>query len=104
VELVAVLPFVALLAMLLWQAAVAGQSAWLAASAARSAARAHAVGLDGAAAARGSLPPRLEHGLLVRSGSDGSVRVRVGVPSVVGAGRLAVVRAEAHFEPQGRGS
>lgn len=101
VELVAVLPFVALLAMFLWQAAVAGQATWLAASAARAAARANAVGLDGARAARAVLPPRLESGLRVRAGADGSVRVALGVPLVVGAGRLATIHADAHFEPQG---
>ena len=42
--MVALLPLVALLAMVLWQAAVAGQAVWLAGSAARAAARAHAVG------------------------------------------------------------
>ena len=33
VELVAVLPFIAVLALVLWQLAVAGQAAWLAGSA-----------------------------------------------------------------------
>jgi hypothetical protein len=60
VELVAVLPFVALLAMVLWQLAVAGQAGWLVGGAARAAARAHAVGGDAADAARAVLPPRLE--------------------------------------------
>jgi hypothetical protein len=101
VELVAVLPFVALLAALLWQAAVAGQAAWLAGSAARAAARANAVGGDPAAAARGVLPRVLEHGLRVRARSDGSVDVAVPVPVVVGHGRLTTVDARARFEPQG---
>ena len=35
VELVAVLPFVALLALVLWQLAMAGQAAWMAGAAAR---------------------------------------------------------------------
>jgi hypothetical protein len=100
VELVAVLPCVALLALVLWQLAVAGHSAWLAAGAARAAARAHAVGGDEAAAARSVLPPRLERGLRVRERGDGSVAVTVGVPAVAGRGRLTTISARARFEPQ----
>jgi hypothetical protein len=100
VELVAVLPFVALLAMLLWQVVVAGQAAWLAASAARAAARANAVGGDAAAAARGVLPDRLERGMRVRSSRDGDVTVTLSVPSVVGGAGLAYIDGRARFEPQ----
>ena len=99
VELVALLPLLVLIALALWQLAVAGQAAWLAASAARAAARAHAVGADEAAAARGVLPRRLESGLRVRAGEDGSVTLRLAVPSVVG-GRLTTVAGRARFEPQ----
>ncbi|MDQ6751037.1 MAG: pilus assembly protein [Actinomycetota bacterium] len=101
VELVAVLPFVAVLALVLWQLAVAGQAAWLASSAARAAARAQAVRGDAAAAARGVLPDRLEQGLRVRARPDGSVAVSVPVPSVVGRAQLTTVAARARFEPQG---
>ena len=101
VELVGVLPFVALLGMVLWQLAVAGQAAWLAGAAARSAARAHAVGDDAAGGARAVHPARLEQGLQVRAAPDGSVTVAVGVPLVVGPGSLGRVDARAHFEPQG---
>jgi hypothetical protein len=100
VELVAVLPFVALLATVLWQLAVAGQAAWLVGAAARAAARAHAVGGDGVDAARAVLPPRVERGLRVRPRDDGSVTVTLGVPSVVGRSRLATIDADARFEPQ----
>lgn len=100
VELVAVLPLVALVALSLWQLAVAGQAAWLSGAAARAAARAHAVDGDEAAAARGVLPPRLEHGLRVHAREDGSVEVRLAVPSVVGARRLTTIRSRARFEPQ----
>ncbi len=100
VELVAVLPFVAVLALLLWQLAVAGQAAWLAGSAARAAARAQAVKGDPVAAARGVLPDRLETGLRVHARTDGSVAVSVAVPSVVGHARLTSVGARARFEPQ----
>ena len=99
VELVALLPLVALVALALWQLAVAGQAAWLAGAAARAAARAHAVGGDEAEAARGVLPPRLEPGLRVRARDDGSVTLRLAVPSVVG-GRLTTIGSRARFEPQ----
>lgn len=101
VELVAVLPIVALLAMALWQLAVAGQAAWLAGAAARAAARAHAVGSDAAGGARAVLPPRLERGLRVRTSTDGTVTVTVGVPLVVGPSTLGTIEGRAHFEPQG---
>ena len=100
VELVAVLPFVAVLALLLWQLAVAGQAAWLASSAARAAARARAVHGDTGAAARGVLPDRLRQGLRVTARSDGSVAVSVPVLSVVGRTRLTAVGSRARFEPQ----
>ncbi len=100
VELIAVLPFVALLALVLWQLTVAGQAAWLASSAARAAARAQAVRGDTLAAARGVLPDRLERGLRVRPRADGSVAVSVPVPAVVGRAPLTSVGARARFEPQ----
>ena len=101
VELVAVLPFLALLAMVLWQLVVAGQAAWLTGSAARAAARAHAVGADPAAAARSVLPPPLERGLVVRPADDGRVTVTLGIPLVVGEGSLGSLEGRARFEPQG---
>jgi hypothetical protein len=99
VELVAVLPLLALVALALWQLAVAGQAAWLAASAARAAARAHAVGGDEREAARAVLPSRLERGLRVRDEEDGSITLRLDVPAVAG-GRLATIASRARFEPQ----
>jgi|SRR5436190_13141492 len=101
VELVGVLPFVALLAMLLWQLVVAGQAAWLAGSAARAAARANAVEGDAATAAPAVLPERLERGLRVRTSPDGGVTVTLAVPSVVGDVALASIDGRARFEPQG---
>ena len=102
VELVALLPLVAMLAALLWQAVVAGQAVWLAGSAARAAARATAVGADAAAAARRALPARLERGLVVRRlrSSDG-VRVAIAVPAIAGGGRLTTVSARAQLQDQG---
>ncbi len=62
VELMALLPLVAVLGALLWQAVVAGQAIWFAGSAARAAARASAIGADARAAARRVLPTHLEPG------------------------------------------
>ncbi len=102
VELVALLPLMAVLAALLWQAVVAGQAVWLAGSAARAAARAAAIGADARAAARGALPPGLRRGVVVRRPASGDgVIVLVSVPAVVGSGRLGSVRARARLQDQG---
>ncbi|MCW2996791.1 MAG: hypothetical protein JWN65_340 [Solirubrobacterales bacterium] len=101
VELVGILPLVAVIVALLWQAAVAGQAVWLAGTAARAAARAEAVGGDAGQAARSTLPESLRHGLKTVTGSDGAVRVRIGIPSVVaGQHRIATVSAQASFRSQ----
>jgi hypothetical protein len=100
VELVALLPLLAVVAFGLWQAVVAGQAAWLAGSAARAAARASAVGTDARAAASALLPGSLRSGLRVETPSAGTVRVHVAVPAVVGTGRLATFTSTAHFSPQ----
>jgi hypothetical protein len=100
VELVALLPLVAVVGFGLWQAVVAGQAAWLAGSSARAAARASAVGGDVRAAAGELLPGSLRRGLRVDTPSAGTVRVRIGVPSVLGAGRLATFTSTAHFAAQ----
>jgi hypothetical protein len=100
VELVALLPLLAVLAAVLWQAVLAGQAAWLAGTAARAAARAEAVGGDPAAAARRVLPARLVHGLGVKAGGDGSVTVSVPVPLAVGHGRLATIVEQARLPSQ----
>jgi hypothetical protein len=85
VELLATLPAVLLVAALVWQLALAGQTAWLCANAARAAARAAAVGRDAAAAARSALPRSLERGLRVSDAEGGAVRVRLHVPLLVRA-------------------
>ena len=102
-ELVGVLPFACLLCAIVWQLALAGHAAWAAGAAARAAARAEAVGLDPAAAARGALPRSLEGRLRVSSRGGGAVEVRVGIPAVAGGVLpLGAVRATARFAPQGR--
>jgi hypothetical protein len=104
VELVALLPLLAVLVGLLWQAAIAGQAVWLAGSAARAAARAAAVGADARAAARRVLPGALKRGLVVRRLDSGEgVRVAVAVPALVGGGRLMTVSVSALLQDQ-RGS
>ena len=99
VELVAVLPIVAALLAGLWQLAVAGHAAWSAARAAEAAARAEALGLTPRAAARRVLPPVLEHGLRVRTTSDGAVTVTIRVPSSFDV-RVGTVSSSARFAPQ----
>jgi hypothetical protein len=101
VETVALLPLVVLVGALLWQVVVAGQALWLSGAAARAAARAAAVGADPEAAARATLPPRLESGLHVREES-GEVGVAVRVPSVLSGGAIATVRSRAAFPRQQR--
>jgi pilus assembly protein CpaE len=99
VEFVAVLPAVILVALIVWQLALAGQTAWLAANAARVGARGAAVGQDAAAAARSSLPDSLERGLKVTRGDGGVVEVGVRVPILVRAwSSPLVVRARAGLE------
>lgn len=100
VELVALLPLVAVIGFVLWQAVVAGQAAWLAGSSASAAARASAVGGDARAAAAAPLPATLRRGLRVDKPANGTVRVRIRVPSVVGVGRLATFTSTAHFVVQ----
>jgi hypothetical protein len=100
VELVALLPLVGLLAALLWQALLAGETIWLSGGAARAAARAVAIGADPADAARGVLPARLERGLRVERGRDGAVALVLHVPAALGSGTLASVTARARFEAQ----
>jgi hypothetical protein len=100
VELVALLPLVGVLAGLLWQALLAGETVWLSGAAARAAARAVAVGGDPADAARAVLPARLERGLHVERDRDGSVALVLRVPAVLGDGTLASVTTRARFEAQ----
>jgi hypothetical protein len=94
-ELAALLPVVALLALLCWQAVVAGHTVWMSGSAARAAARAAAIGADAEGAARRVLPAAR-----VSERGDGVVRVRVPVHTVVGGLRLTSVETRARFAPQ----
>jgi hypothetical protein len=80
IELVAMLPVVLLVGAVVWQLALAGQTAWLTANAARVAARADAVGEGTTEAARSALPRSLEDELEVERLPRGGVRVSVKVP------------------------
>jgi len=100
VEFVALLPLAVLVLAVVWQLAVAGHATWEAATAARAAARAHALGHDARAAAQGHLPGPLERGLRVSERDDGGVEVGVRVPSVLGVVDLGHASASARFAPQ----
>jgi hypothetical protein len=103
VELLGTVPAVLLVAALVWQLALAGQTAWLCANAARAAARAEAVGRDGRVAARRSLPVALARGMRVdKPGAGGAVRVRLHVPLLLDAWQGPVtVAASAHLAKAG---
>ncbi|WCB92917.1 hypothetical protein DSM104299_01617 [Baekduia alba] len=99
VELVALLPALVAIALLGWQALVAGEAWWLAGAAARDAARAQALGTDPASAARSVLPEGLRSGLRV-SDADPGVVVRVQIPAVFAGLRFGSVTARASMERQ----
>jgi pilus assembly protein CpaE len=100
VELVGILPLLALIGLLCWQAVVAGQAVWLSGAAARAAARASALDQDAEAAARHVLPGALADGVSVDDSGGGDVRVRVEIPAVVGGIHLASISERARFAAQ----
>lgn len=97
VELVAVVPFLLLAVLAAGQIALAGQALWSASVAARSGARAAAVGRDAAAAARSALPPMLRREAKVDDG--GGVSVRVEVPRLIPSLPAVRVGATSALEP-----
>jgi hypothetical protein len=100
VELVALLPVIVVIALAVWQVAVAGHAVWAAGAAARAAARAEAVGGSAERVARRLLPRRVRGRARVRAEEGGEVRVEVPIPAVVGGGALFTTTARARFEPQ----
>lgn len=100
VELVALLPLIALGLLAALQLVLAGHAAWSASRAAHEAARAHAVGGDARAAARRELAAGLERRLRLRVDEQGTVDVRLAIPRLLAALDLGHVSARAHFEPQ----
>jgi hypothetical protein len=97
VELVAVIPFLVVSALIAAQLALAGYTLWSAGTAARAGARAENVGDDGVAAARRALPGMLRDGSEVRAGPP--VRVRVKSPSLLPGLPELSVEAETNLEP-----
>lgn len=99
VELIALIPLLVALLFAAWQGLVAGQAWWLAAAAARAAARADLVGADALAAARRELPGGMRRRVRVRV-VGGEVVVRLPIHGIAGLGHLgtatARVRAAAH--------
>jgi hypothetical protein len=101
VELVVLLPVLAVVLALAWQGVLAAQALWAVNVAARAAARAAAVAAPPVAAARAHLPADLERGLRVRAGgAAGEVRVTVTIPTVVRGIDLGTVSATGRFAPQ----
>jgi hypothetical protein len=100
VELIALLPLAALVLAVAWQLVVAGHAVWSAGAAARSAARAAALGHDARRAAQAALPRALGHGLRVRDRGGGEVRVEVRIPRVFGLPSVGHVGAAARFREQ----
>src|SRR3954468_24864442 len=99
VELVAVLPLVLALFARLWRGGGLVHAARAGPAAARSAARAEALGLPPGRAARAPLPARLEHGMRVRVSAGGRVRVTARVPSTFGL-HVGSVSSSSRFAPQ----
>ena len=99
-EFVAILPLLAAVLAALWQLSLAGHAAWAAATAARAAARADAVGADPRHAAADHLPRPLERDLRVRTVTAGEVRVEVRIPTLPGIPSLGHTHATARFTPQ----
>ena len=96
VEFLAMLPLLGVLALGVWQAAVAGHAIWSASAAARSASRVAAVGGDAERAVARIAGRRAR----VRDGADGAVRVTVPIPAVAGSRDLTTFTTTARFEPQ----
>jgi hypothetical protein len=95
VEAVAIVPLVLLAAAVAWQLVLTGHTLWLAAGAARAAARAELVGESPARAARSALPRSLERGMSVKRVDAGGVRVEVRLPLIVRSWRSPIEIAAA---------
>jgi hypothetical protein len=91
VELVAVLPAMAVCLVIAAQTVVVGWALWSAGNAARAGARADEVGADAESAARRALPAPLRGDAEIRAG-DG-VRVKVRVPALIPGTSLPRVTA-----------
>jgi pilus assembly protein CpaE len=83
VEFLGILPAALLVVLGAWQLALAGETSWLVANAARVAARAQAVGRDPESAARSALPSDLRDRMQVSRPGGDRVVVRVRLPLVL---------------------
>lgn len=105
VELLALLPALALIAALAFQALLAGETWWLASVAAREGARASALGRDAGEAARAAVPGAFRGGRMAvtpasSSPDDAAVTVKLAIPSVVAGVSLGLATGRARMEPQ----
>ena len=102
VELVAILPALAVCVLIAAQASAVGWALWTAGNAARAGARAEHVGGDGEVAARRALPGRLREDAAVTN-EDG-IRVKVVVPSLLPGVSLGSIAAASKLEPEPDGT
>lgn len=100
VELIAVLPAVAVCVLIATQVVLAGYGLWTSATAARAGARAAYVGGDSGAAARSAVPTEWRRDLAVRERESVSVTLRAAGP-VPGA-RAVALRAGTGIDPRVR--
>jgi uncharacterized protein (UPF0333 family) len=101
VELVALLPVLALVAAIAWQFVLVAHTGWAVSKAARAAARADAVGDSASAAAHEALPERLRRTARITVAGDGAVRVVARIPRVAPAPSLGTLSASERFEGGG---
>jgi|SRR3954452_3849771 hypothetical protein len=99
VELVAVLPAIAVSLVIAAQTVAVGWALWSAGNAARAGARAEEVGSNAESAARRALPRPLRDGAAIRS--DDGVRVRVQVPALLPGVSLPSVTAASTLDGDG---
>ena len=78
-------PALILAGLIGWQLVLVGQTLWLSAAAARTAARADVVGLSPSRAARSAVPTSLRHGMSVERADGGTVRVELRLPILLRA-------------------
>lgn len=100
VELVVLLPLIAVLLAGAWQLVLAAHTQWSAAAAAGAAARAHAIGRPELEAARRSLPDSLDRRVKVSDGEGGGVAVEVRIPTILPGLHLGSLTARATFADQ----
>jgi hypothetical protein len=99
VELVAVLPALAVCLVIAGQTVAVGWALWSAGNAARAGARAEEVGSNAEAAARHALPGALRDGAVIHA--DDGVRVRVHVPALLPGVTLPWVTAASTLDGDG---